>query len=118
MDASALGAVLNKIGNADPEEHVAHLAKLAKESGMNGVVCSAREIDVIRDACGKDFALVVPGIRPAGSALGDQKRVMTPAEAAAKGADFIVVGRPVLMAEDPAAAARAIRKSLFGMSGA
>ena len=81
---------------------------------MNGVVCSAHEIDLIHESCGDDFVLVVPGIRPAGAAVGDQKRVMTPAEAAEKGADFIVVGRPVLQAENPAEAAKAIQAELAG----
>lgn len=112
MDAGAITSILNAESEVDPAKHVVHLAKLAKASGMNGVVCSAKEIELIKDACGKEFVLVVPGIRPAGSALGDQKRVMTPAEAAAKGADFIVVGRPVIKAENPAEAAKAINLEL------
>lgn len=112
MNESGLTQVLNVSPPRPPAEQVKHLAKLAKKSGMHGVVCSAHEIDIIRNACGTDFVLIVPGIRPAGSAVGDQKRVMTPAEAAAKGADFIVVGRPVLEAADPAAAARAINEEL------
>lgn len=112
MDAPALTSALNANEEIQPANHVAHLAKLAKSSGMNGVVCSAKEIELIKDACGKEFVLVVPGIRPAGSALGDQKRVMTPAEAAAKGADFIVVGRPVIKADNPAEAAKAINLEL------
>ncbi len=111
MNKAALQQALN-CDSCTPEGHVKHLAKLAKTSGMNGVVCSAHEIDVIRENCGKDFVLVVPGIRPAGAAVGDQKRVMTPGEAAAKGADFIVVGRPVLQAENPADAAKAIQSEL------
>ena len=113
MNGEALKQVLN-YDNCTPAGHVKHLAKLAKTSGMNGVVCSAHEIDVIRESCGKDFVLVVPGIRPTGAAVGDQKRVMTPGEAAAKGADFIVVGRPVLQAENPAEAAKAIQAELAG----
>ncbi|MCK5844829.1 MAG: orotidine-5'-phosphate decarboxylase [Victivallales bacterium] len=113
MDASALGEVINAADDdANPAEHVRRLAQLAENSGMDGVVCSAMEIELIKGACGSDFTLVVPGIRPAGSALGDQKRVMTPAEAAAKEADFIVVGRPVLKAENPAAAAKSINAEL------
>ncbi len=111
MNEAALQQVLNH-DNCTPAQHVTHLAKLAKKSGMNGVVCSAHEIDVIHENCGDDFILVVPGIRPAGAAVGDQKRVMTPREAAAKGADFIVVGRPVLQAENPAEAAKAIQSEL------
>jgi orotidine-5'-phosphate decarboxylase len=84
------------------------LAALAKDSGLDGVVCSPEEIAAIRAACGKDFLLVVPGVRPAGAAPGDQKRVATPADAIRAGADLLVVGRPVTGAADPAAAARAI----------
>jgi len=108
MDAAAMKEVLNRDDEYLPLHHVRHLALLAKESGMDGVVCSALEIDINRKACGKDFALIVPGIRPAGSDVNDQKRIMTPADAARKGADFIVVGRPVTGAENPAAAAKAI----------
>ena len=111
MDGAALNEALNTDG-VEPAAQVAHLAKLARKSGMNGVVCSAREIELIKEVCGDDFTLVVPGIRPAGSAVGDQKRVMTPSEAAAKGADYIVVGRPVLKAENPAEAAKAINAEL------
>ena len=89
-------------------EQVVRLAALAQQCGMDGVVCSAREIAPIRARCGDDFLLVVPGIRPAGGELGDQKRIMTPAEAMSAGATSLVVGRPITKAEDPAAAARAI----------
>ena len=111
MNEAALQQALNS-ESVTPAEHVKHLAKLAKRSKMNGVVCSAHEIDIIRENCGEDFVLVVPGIRPAGSAVGDQKRIMTPAEAASKGANFIVVGRPVLQAKNPAEAAKAIQLEL------
>lgn len=94
--------------SVSPAEQVVRLAGVAQASGLGGVVCSALEIGVIRERCGRDFALVVPGIRPAGSAKGDQKRVMTPGEACAAGADFIVVGRPVTAAPVPAQAAAAI----------
>lgn len=112
MNEAGLTQVLNIDTPRPPAIQVEHLAKLAKQSGMAGVVCSAHEIELIKNACGQDFKLVVPGIRPAGSVVGDQKRVMTPAEAAEKGADFIVVGRPVLQAPDPAAAAQAINEEL------
>lgn len=111
MNEAALKQALDR-DDCTPAGHVKHLAKLAKTSGMNGVVCSAHEIDIIREECGEDFVLVVPGIRPAGASVGDQKRVMTPAEASEKGADYIVVGRPVLQAENPAEAAKAIQKEL------
>ena len=84
------------------------LAVLAQEAGLDGVVCSPQEIAAIRAACGRDVLLVVPGVRPAGAASGDQKRVATPAEAVRAGADLLVVGRPITGAPDPAAAARAI----------
>ena len=111
MNDSAIKETLNN-PDATPAKHVEHLAQLAQKSGMNGVVCSAHEIGLIRKKCGSNFILVVPGIRPAGASVGDQKRVMTPAEAASAGADFIVVGRPVLQAENPAEAAKAINDEL------
>ncbi len=93
-------------------EVVVRLAKLAKASGLDGVVCSPREITILRKACGPDFALVVPGIRPSWAASGDQKRVMTPAEAVAAGADYLVIGRPITGDPDPASAAKRIRAEL------
>jgi len=93
---------------ATPEDQVVCLATLTRDCGLAGVVCSALEIGAIRAACGPEFLLVVPGIRPAGGEHGDQKRVMTPAAAAQAGAQFIVVGRPVRSAPDPGAAAAAI----------
>ena len=94
--------------SSDVRSQVAHLALLAKNSGMDGVVASPHEIGAIRDACGKDFLIITPGVRPLGAAVGDQKRVMTPGEAIAHGADYVVIGRPITAAEDPVAAARAI----------
>lgn len=105
LDAAALSG----IGLAgSPREAALRLAVLARTSGLDGVVCSPEEIEAIRSACGEDFLLVVPGIRPAGSGGGDQKRVATPADAIRAGADLLVVGRPITGARDPAAAARAI----------
>lgn len=105
LDAAALA----EVGlSGTPREAALRLAVLAKESGLDGVVCSPGEIEAIRAACGPGFLLVVPGIRPAGSAAGDQKRIATPASAARAGADLLVVGRPITGAADPAAAARAI----------
>lgn len=95
-----------------PADHVRRLAGLAASSGLDGVVCSAHEIEVLRRDLGKDFKLIVPGIRPAGSAVGDQKRVMTPAEALSLGADVLVIGRPITGAGDPRAAAEEIGRSL------
>ncbi|GAB4258264.1 MAG: orotidine-5'-phosphate decarboxylase [Thermincola ferriacetica] len=90
------------------EEQVVKWAKLAKESGLNGVVASPREIRVIRETCGNDFVIVTPGVRPAWSAKNDQKRVMTPKEAVEAGASYLVVGRPITAANDPVEAAKRI----------
>lgn len=94
------------------ETQVPLLARLAKQNGLDGIVCSPKEIGLVRNQLGTDFKLVVPGIRPAGSAAGDQKRVMTPQEAVSAGASVLVIGRPITQAPDPAAAARAIADSL------
>lgn len=88
-----------------PEATAVRLAKLAKSSGLRGVVASPHEITAIRNACGAGFVILTPGIRPAGSERGDQRRTMTPAEAVAAGADYIVVGRPITGAADPRSAA-------------
>ena len=105
LDAAAVHAV-GLTGS--PREAALRLAVLAQGAGLDGVVCSPDEIAVIRGACGKDFFLVVPGVRPAGATQGDQKRVATPGDAIRAGADLLVVGRPITGAPDPAAAARAI----------
>lgn len=91
---------------------VLRLARMTRDCGLDGVVCSAREIVALRGACGSNFKLVVPGIRPAGSVADDQRRVVTPAEALALGADYLVIGRPINAAPDPAAAARAIAEEM------
>jgi orotidine-5'-phosphate decarboxylase len=88
---------------------------LAKECGLDGVVCSAHEIASLRRDLGPDFLLVVPGIRPSWSASGDQKRVMEPREAMAAGADYLVIGRPITGAADPADAARRIAAEIAGV---
>ena len=100
---------LEAVGQRGPSaEQALRLARLAQDAGCDGVVCSPLEIAAIRAACGPEFLLVVPGIRPAGSAEDDQKRVMTPGRAVAAGADYVVIGRPITRAEDPASAAREI----------
>jgi len=87
-----------------PEGIARRLALLAKDCGLGGVVCSATDLPAIREACGPDFFTVVPGIRPAGAGVQDQKRVATPASALAAGADLLVIGRPITAAPDPDAA--------------
>lgn len=82
-------------------EYVLQMAILAQESGINGAVCSPHEVSQLRQICGKDFLLVCPGVRPSWSELGDQKRVMTPAQAIQAGANYIVIGRPITDAENP-----------------
>ncbi|MBY5991642.1 orotidine-5'-phosphate decarboxylase [Ferrimonas balearica] len=94
------------------DEQVLALATLAKNAGLDGVVCSAQESRLLKAQLGEDFALVTPGIRPAGADLGDQRRVMTPAEAVAAGSDYLVIGRPITQAEDPLATLEAINASL------
>ena len=104
---------LRRIGFAAPPlDSAVRLAKLAKESGLRGVVASPHEIAAIRDACGRELVIVAPGIRPVGSDAGDQRRTTTPAAAVAAGADYIVVGRPVTEASSPRDAAFAIVDSL------
>jgi len=95
-------------------EQVVALAKMAQDSGCDGLVASPLEIAAIRAACGPDLLLVIPGVRPAGADVGDQKRVMTPGEAVRAGADYIVVGRPITADADPAAAARRINAETTG----
>ena len=91
------------------QESVIHYAKKTAEAGLDGVVCSAQEVQVIKQATNPDFICLTPGIRPSGVAVGDQKRVMTPADAYQIGSDYIVVGRPITQAEDPVAAYHAIK---------
>jgi len=98
--------------SSDPSAQAVRLAMLARDSGLDGVVCSPHEIAALRETCGKEFVLMVPGIRPAGSASGDQKRVMTPRQAVALGANHLVIGRPITEAADPDSAAQAIAREL------
>lgn len=95
-------------------ESVVRWAKSARECGLDGVVASPLEISAIREACGSDFVIVTPGVRPLGAAAGDQKRIMTPSEAVQAGATYIVVGRPVTGSSDPAEAASKIIEEIEG----
>jgi orotidine-5'-phosphate decarboxylase len=106
---SATDETLRAIGVDRPvTEMVPRLARLAQEAGMDGVVASPQEVGLIRQACGGEFLIVTPGVRPATASLDDQQRVMTPGEALRAGADYLVIGRPISAAADPAAAAAAI----------
>lgn len=91
------------------EESVVHYAKKTAEAGLDGVVCSAHEVAKIKEATGEDFVCLTPGIRPSGASTGDQKRVMTPADVAQIGSDYIVVGRPITQAQDPVTAYHSIK---------
>ncbi|MCQ2559281.1 MAG: orotidine-5'-phosphate decarboxylase [Clostridia bacterium] len=97
------GAILGKVVN---------WAELAKKAGLDGVVSSPWEIEAVRQSCGSDFLIVTPGVRPLGAALGDQKRVMTPEDAVSKGASYVVIGRPITQAANPAEAAQQIAAAL------
>lgn len=106
---SSTEETLRGIGiNLPVPEMVVKLAKLAKQAGVDGVVASPQEVELIREACGKDFLVVTPGVRPSFAAVNDQKRIMTPAEAVKAGADYLVIGRPISAAENPVQAAQAI----------
>lgn len=94
------------------EEQVVRWARLSQDCGLDGVVASPQEIKALREACGPEFIIVTPGVRPAGAARGDQRRVMTPAEALSQGASYLVIGRPITAATDPVAAARAIEAEM------
>lgn len=110
MDRAQLGS----IGlDMEPKDQVIRLAKLVKESKLDGVVCSAQEVPLIRENIARPFVCVTPGIRPAGAALGDQKRVMTPKEAVTQGSDYLVIGRPITQSDDPVATLNSINESLF-----
>lgn len=97
---------------AGVKDRVLQMAELTQEAGLDGIVCSSHEIDSIRQTCGADFALMVPGIRPAGSNADDQKRIMTPKDALDKGATHLVIGRPITKADNPSQAAQDIIASL------
>ncbi|OOE90730.1 orotidine-5'-phosphate decarboxylase [Salinivibrio sharmensis] len=98
--------------HTSPQAQVQRLAGLTKRAGLDGVVCSAHEASLLKAECGGGFKLITPGIRPAGSDQGDQRRVMTPKEAVQAGSDYLVIGRPVTQAADPAAVLAAINQTL------
>ena len=104
---------LKEIGiDVSPLEQATRLALLAKNCGLDGVVCSAKEVQSFRTRLGSDFKLVTPGIRPAGSTPDDQRRIMTPQRAQAAGADYLVIGRPITQADDPSKALQTILSTL------
>ena len=109
MDETDLAAV----GLAgSPLENVMRLARLAQHSGLDGIVCSSREVTPLRAELERDFKLVTPGIRPAGSQADDQRRIMTPVDAVSNGSDYLVIGRPVTQADDPVGVLRTINSEL------
>ena len=106
-------AELERLGiTKSPQEQVMHLAKLTKQAGLDGVVCSAQEAQSLKAALGKEFKLVTPGIRPAGSDAGDQKRIMTPKEAIEAGSDYLVIGRPITQAQNPVKVLNDVNESI------
>ncbi|MBN3491701.1 orotidine-5'-phosphate decarboxylase [Vibrio neptunius] len=98
--------------DVEPKDQVIRLAKLTKNSGLDGVVCSAQESSMLKSELGKNFKLVTPGIRPAGAAVGDQKRIMTPFDAVQAGSDYLVIGRPITQALEPAQTLADINQTL------
>lgn len=110
---SMQGEDLHDLGlNVSPQEQVNRLAGLSHEVGMDGLVCSSHEVASLKSDYGSDFKLVTPGIRPSFSAAGDQKRIMTPAEAMRAGSDYLVIGRPITQADKPLFALESIRNEL------
>ena len=98
--------------NASPMEQVLRLAHLTQRAGLDGVVCSPQEVEILRNACGEEFKLVTPGIRPIGADFGDQRRVMTPTAAVRAGSDYLVIGRPITKADNPVEILRSINASI------
>jgi len=114
MDAEQLKAV----GVADsPAEQVLRLARLSREAGLDGVVCSAQEAPLLRDVLGADFTLVTPGIRPAGARADDQHRTATPVEALRQGSHYLVIGRPITRSDHPQGSLEAIQQDIFHSFG-
>ena len=109
IDASQLRAI-GVVGS--PAQQVESLTRMGMQAGLRGFVCSPEEVSTVRGLTGPDGVLVIPGIRPAGAALGDQKRIATPADALRRGASYLVVGRPITQASDPAEAARQVLEEM------
>ena len=109
MDQAQLNDVVPEVS---PAEQVKKLAQLTADSGLDGVVCSAKEAVMLRETHNDEFLLVTPGIRPAGADVGDQKRVMTPVDAIDAGVSYLVMGRPITQAENPLAALQSVNQSL------
>tara|TARA_B100001559_G_scaffold118793_1_gene100039 strand:- start:1815 stop:2498 length:684 start_codon:yes stop_codon:yes gene_type:complete len=103
---------LSEIGLDNLDDQVFRLTRMAKESGLDGVVCSALDAESVKKEFGEEFLTVTPGIRPSGSSLDDQSRVSTPSEAIASGSDYLVIGRPITGSEDPKKALEAIYKEI------
>lgn len=104
---------LKRLGvDKSAQEQVIYLAKLAKEAGLDGVVCSAQEAKALKAELGENFKLVTPGIRPEGSDAGDQKRIMTPKQAIDAGSDYLVIGRPITQADDPVKVLSDVNRSI------
>ena len=101
--------------NASPMEQVIRLAHLTQRAGLDGVVCSPQEVEILRKNLGANFKLITPGIRPVGSEFGDQRRVMTPAAAIRSGSDYLVIGRPITQAANPAEELRVINQSIANL---
>ncbi len=110
IDESMFQRVLNS--SVSLQDQIVHMAKLAQSAGLDGVVASPQEIELIRTACGSDFVILTPGVRPEWASSDDQKRTMTPSQALAAGADYVVIGRPIRQSPDPADALKRIFQEL------
>lgn len=101
--------------NTSPMEQVIRLARLTHRAGLDGVVCSPQEVEILHSTFGTDFKLVTPGIRPAGSQIGDQRRIMTPEEAIKAGSNYLVIGRPITQAQDPVNVLKSINENIASL---